>query len=551
MSDGLLFKCPGCDADFEADLEMIGTEAECPECGIHFIVPMPVAQAGLEIAGFRLQKRLGEGGMGEVWLAEQVAMGRQVAVKLLSPSLVSKPDFVKRFMHEVRMAGRLEHPNIITAFDAGQVQGFFYLAMAYCDGVELSDRMRIDQRIPEKEALKIARDIASALDYAWNEHKILHRDIKPSNIMVDGRGNARLMDMGISKSFKDAPELTMSGTIVGTPYYISPEQGRADTNVDFRADIYSLGATLYHMVVGQLPYDGENTLEIVSKHIHQPLPPPRQINPALSAPVCALIEKMMSKDPNGRQGSWQNVIADIDNVMNGKMPDSSTVHNPKADPHGVFNANRTMAMDAVKVSPPSDIKIKINTRGGDTSASAPASAGAPASSPASSPLTIPGKKTDATVIAPPAAKSDIKIKGKTAAPPPGKAVEPPPFQRSPMSSDRRIAMILWTAAVLILLVGGLRIMLSSSRVDKLRAVSLDGNKLKNVNALMAKLQSDAAVLVGQNKREEGINLLLEYNGEMAAETLSARQRLADTLRRQGEAPEAPKKVIAPAVPAKR
>ncbi len=274
----------------------------------------------MELAGFVLKRKLGEGGMGEVWLANQLTMQRDVALKILSPKLVSDANFIRRFEHEIKIAGKLHHPNIITAFDAGHVQGLYYLASQYVDGMELGDRMKIDRIIPERDALRIVRDIACALDYAWSEFKILHRDIKPSNIMLDKKNRAMLMDMGISKSLIEDNAYTISGTVVGTPYYISPEQARGDKDVDFHSDIYSLGATLYHMVAGKFPFEGDSSLTIMTRHITDPLVSPKEHYEKLSDHVCKLIDKMMNKDQKQRQGSWRQVVKDVDLVLGGKDP---------------------------------------------------------------------------------------------------------------------------------------------------------------------------------------------------------------------------------------
>lgn len=539
MSDGLIFRCPGCDAEFEADLKLIGTESECPECHIRFVVPTPTPEEGMVIAGFKLKKRLGEGGMGEVWLADQVAMSRQVAVKLLSPSLVSKEDFVQRFFHEVKMSGRLDHPNIITAFDAGQVQGFFYLAMGYVDGVELSDRLKIDRVIPELEALQIAREIATALDYAWSEHRILHRDIKPSNIMLDRKGHAKLMDMGISKSFKDAGDLTMSGTIVGTPYYISPEQGRADRDIDFRADVYSLGATLYHMVTGYFAFDGETTMEIVSKHIHQPLIPPRQLNSNLSILTCALIEKMMAKKADERQASWKNVIADIDLVIAGKMPEKGPGQPDDVSPSSrtvTLNVNRTMIHNpaaAPSVPPAADtsssggVKIKINTSAQPERKSA---------------------STATTAAAPPASNTGV-VQPEQAPPQPeqsGRPKTPLSLKNSPSSSGLAsssgimapppvpkrpfpLTLIFFLLAGLLLLLAVIMALGLFKNIDRLRQVSVDGKDLAAIEQIIDDLDLKARALMAEDKKDEAIKLINGYQGPMAGESAGRRQILLKQL----------------------
>ncbi|OGV33780.1 MAG: hypothetical protein A2020_11680 [Lentisphaerae bacterium GWF2_45_14] len=320
----IFFNCPNCRIGIEADPSLAGGTAECPGCNSTILIPMPGIDKGMIVAGFKLESKLGTGGMGEVWLAHHTTMDRKVALKILSPGLTSNSEFVERFMKEVRNAAKMAHPNIVTAFDAGVDKGVYYLAISYIDGVELGNLLKIEKIIEEKKALKIIKDIAYALQYAWDEYKILHRDIKPSNIMIDRKGNAKLLDLGISKSLSEDAQLTLSGMIVGTPYYMSPEQALSKPNQDFRADLYSLGATLYHMVVGSVPYDAETAVGILTKHITESLPSPKSVNPNLSESCCALIEIMMAKNKSDRQNSWHDCIRDIDRVFSGMMPNTPT-----------------------------------------------------------------------------------------------------------------------------------------------------------------------------------------------------------------------------------
>jgi hypothetical protein len=193
--------------------------------------------------------------------------------------------------------------------------------MSYVDGSELDDLLKASGGfLPETQALRIIRDIADALRYAWDKFRILHRDIKPANIMVTSDGVAKLMDMGISKSMSEDSGLTMTGVVIGTPYYMSPEQARADGELDCRSDIYALGSTLYHTVTGQVPYDATTAMGILAKHITDPFPPPRDRNPGVSEECSVLLEIMMAKKPDDRQRDWSAVIQDIDLVLSGEFP---------------------------------------------------------------------------------------------------------------------------------------------------------------------------------------------------------------------------------------
>jgi serine/threonine-protein kinase len=325
MDFEIIFNCPECGAEVSAQSSTAGQTLQCGACFKDITIPIPGLEEGLEIGDFILRSKLGSGGMGEVWLATQISMRRLVALKILLPKFSENKRFVDRFLSEAAMAGQLSHPNIITAYSAGQVGNYYYLATSYIDGMEVATKLKMDTKLTEREALKITRDIAFALKYAWDEHKMLHRDVKPGNFMLDRKGFARLMDMGISKSLKDNPEETSVNIIMGTPDYISPEQAKAERNIDFRSDLYSLGASLYHMVTGRPPFLADSAGKVLHMHVKTPLTPPENINPALSKECSALIQMMMAKDPGDRQGSWDYVIDDIEAVLAGRMPGRKTL----------------------------------------------------------------------------------------------------------------------------------------------------------------------------------------------------------------------------------
>ena len=226
-------------------------------------------------------------------------------------------------MSEVKNSAKLSHPNIVTAFYAGADKGYYYLAISYVTGKTVEDIQAEEGKFEEKRALKVILSIVDALEYAWNEFKILHRDIKPANIMINKRGEAMLLDLGIAKNVEEESNLTMTGTVVGTPYYISPEQAMAVTDIDFRADIYSLGTTLYHMVTGTVPYNATTAMAIIMKHINDEFPAPTQFNSEISAGCTALIKKMMAKEREERHSSWSELRKDIELVLDGKMPASN------------------------------------------------------------------------------------------------------------------------------------------------------------------------------------------------------------------------------------
>lgn len=300
----------------------------------------------LRIDDFVLLDKLGTGGMGEVWKAKQLSMKRDVALKILSPELSNDADFVKRFLNEAMLTGRLQHPNIITAYTASSSGNYYYLATLFVDGIELQDKIRIDGMLPEREALNIVRVIASALCYAWEQHHLLHCDIKPGNIMIDRYRIPYLMDMGISKIYSENEPSPDGSIIVGSPQYMSPEQSLGNVKLDLRTDIYSLGVSLYEMVTAVLPFTDKIIEDAIFRKTEKKFPSPTTRNPYLSGGCSALITKMLSNDRDDRQSDWNYVLADIDAVLAGTYVSSTKKKRKK--------------WDDIKAKKWDDIKIKLN-----------------------------------------------------------------------------------------------------------------------------------------------------------------------------------------------
>ncbi len=357
----ITFECPDCKGNIIADSSLCGNVIICKDCGSSVVIPIPGIQKGQVIGGFLLQDKLGVGGMGEVWFAFHAAMDRHVALKILSPKFTSNKEFLDRFIKEAKHSGKLNHPNIVTAYHAGSENGIYYLAISYVDGKSLKDRIDSGEMIPEREALLIAKSIAEALQYAWDEFKIVHRDIKPANIIIDKKGVTKILDLGISKSLDEDNSLTMTGTFVGTPFYMSPEQALGDKNIDFRADIYSLGATLYHMLTGTVPFEASTVMAIVSRHLRDPLPPPGERNPALSKQCCALLEVFMAKKREERQQSWFEVENDIELVLKGQYPNTPVPKNEEAN--RVYSVSHSQEISTMRAVSPQDKTIICNTAG--------------------------------------------------------------------------------------------------------------------------------------------------------------------------------------------
>ena len=223
------------------------------------------------IGGFELLGRLGRGGMGTVLKARQVSMDRVVALKILSQKLARDEKFVKRFLREARSAARLRHPNIVQAYDAGLADGCYFFAMEYVDGEGLDAVLRREGPLDPGRALGIMEQVASALAAA-HEAGIVHRDVKPSNIMIDTEGEARVTDFGLAKRTEGDITITADGKALGTPAYAAPEMARGK-GADPRSDLYSLGATFFHVLAGRPPFQGKNFSEVVVKHVTEPPPP--------------------------------------------------------------------------------------------------------------------------------------------------------------------------------------------------------------------------------------------------------------------------------------
>jgi len=261
------------------------------------------------LSKYEILEKIGEGGMGIVYKANQRSMARIVALKILSPKYSSKRKFVEQFTREARAAGSLNHPNIIQVHDVGTENDIHYFSMEFVDGPTCMQVLKSQGEFPVPDAMEIIRQTARALEYA-HAHRLIHQDIKPDNIMVGPNNIVKLADLGISKTFDEAEDESGSKKVMGTPHYMAPEAALGK-KVDQRVDIYSLGATAYHLLSGRTPYSGSSPTEVLKQHVMDPLPPITEINPDIPPKVVALIEKMMAKKPDDRQQSAAEVLEDI------------------------------------------------------------------------------------------------------------------------------------------------------------------------------------------------------------------------------------------------
>jgi len=312
------FKCRNCARVLSVDAEHSGGTIHCPGCNAVLLVPAPSIESGTQIAGFRIEEKVGSGGMGDVYRATQLSIGREVALKVLPPATVANPVHLQRFLREIEVTGKLDHPHIVTVHDAGEDSGVYYLAMAFVDGKSVDVRVADSGFIEEKESLRIVKTVAKALQYAWQKQHLLHRDIKPANVMITSEGEVKLLDLGLAKSLDSDLALTGTNLVVGTPYYMSPEQADPRMDVDSRSDQYSLGATFFEMVTGRRPYEGKSAKEILRQATQGPPPSAHDHNPQISEACSRVIQRMMAPQQKHRYAGWAEVVEATENVLQGR-----------------------------------------------------------------------------------------------------------------------------------------------------------------------------------------------------------------------------------------
>ena len=276
--------------------------------------------AAHQIPGYKILGKLGAGAMAVVYKARQLSLNRIVAIKVLPKRFTENPEYVERFYKEGQAAGKLNHPNIVQAVDVGEAGGYHYFVMEYVEGKTIYDDIAAGKLCPEPIALDIAIQVAKALNHAHSVG-LIHRDVKPKNIMITKDGLVKLADMGLARETTDV-ELAESekGKAYGTPYYIAPEQIRGQMDIDGRADIYGLGATLYHMLTGRVPFMASDPSEVMRKHLRDELIPPDHINTSLSAGISEVIEVMMAKNKENRYSNCEELLEDLEAVRAGEAP---------------------------------------------------------------------------------------------------------------------------------------------------------------------------------------------------------------------------------------
>lgn len=267
----------------------------------------PALQA---VGNYDLLEKIAEGGMGTIYRARQRETGQIVAIKIMPSHTAQNPVLLKRFEQEFRAASRLDHPNIVRALDYGESSSMPYLVMEFVDGESLGQKLEREGRMNEQDAIKIIAMVAQGLHRA-HKLNLVHRDVKPDNILVNREGLAKLADLGLVKETDTDLNLTKTGRGLGTPHFMAPEQFRNAKNADIRCDIYSLGATLYQMVTGELPFRSTGPLDAWMKKIQNDLTPPRQIVATLSERLDWAILRAMSADPEMRPTSCREFVEDL------------------------------------------------------------------------------------------------------------------------------------------------------------------------------------------------------------------------------------------------
>ncbi len=262
---------------------------------------------------YRILRRLGTGGMANVYLAEDTELGRRVAIKILNDRYAHDDLFVERFRREAKSAAGLSHPNIVSIYDRGEAEGTYYIAMEVIEGASLKDLIRANERLRPAQAVSYTRQVLSALRFA-HRHGVIHRDIKPHNILIGHEERLKVADFGIARA--GASQMTEAGSVMGTAHYLSPEQARG-AQVTASSDLYSVGVMLYEMLTGQVPFSGDTPVEIAMKHLNEPPRPPSALAPGIPADLDRIALRALAKDPASRYQSAEEFDSDLARIEAG------------------------------------------------------------------------------------------------------------------------------------------------------------------------------------------------------------------------------------------
>jgi len=343
----VIMRCPECEAQYHVENYIEGREYTCLKCGAPLELPdklqtlnvegtaydtkthiqaMDDMFVGKRIGQVQILSKLGEGGMGAVYKGRHLALNKEVAVKIMSPALMGEVH-KKRFLREARAAARLEHPNIVQVYDAGEFEGYNYITMQFIDGCSLGDKVAKSGRVDQLEALRIIRDAARGLAHA-HKNGMIHRDIKPDNIMLTKSGQVKVADFGLVKSADVEKDLGLSRSmLMGTPHYMAPEQFEG-APPDPRVDIYALGVTFYELVTGKRPFEGKTAFKVMEAHLRRKPPRPEDVVSEIHPEISRIILKMLEKEPEKRYQSMDELIEDLnraEQILTGKKPEGKKV----------------------------------------------------------------------------------------------------------------------------------------------------------------------------------------------------------------------------------
>jgi serine/threonine protein kinase len=394
------FQCPHCSGILIADY---GDEAVmCGHCEGACEVPQEFGP-GVVIDDFLMESLLGSGGMGNVYIAYQFSLDRQVALKILHPQFLEDEKFQIDFINEARSVASLNHLNIVQAYKVGTENGVLFFAMELVEGLDLSSVLKREGSIIESYAIDIAIDTANALGYAWNKSRLVHRDIKPENIMIASDGTCKVMDLGLSLR-GDVNTDEDDDTIAGTPQYISPEQVLG-TDVDIRSDFYCLGATLFHLITGRFVFEADNLADMVHMHVETPATPLKELVPEITGQFNHIVAKLLAKKQEDRYQDSESLVSDLEKakkaLSKAYKPKKSISLNTRAIPKSSAKRPSKKGTDAKRATKKKKSPVALIVAG--IIVILIISAGVLSSiSPAKS---TPGKKQETTKVTPPEIKT--------------------------------------------------------------------------------------------------------------------------------------------------
>ena len=301
--------------------------------------------AGQSLGGYQLEEEIGRGSMGMVYRGKQIALGREVAIKVLPRALAKDASYVARFIREAQIIAGLNHPNIVQIYDAGQQGGLLYFVMEYVQGPTIGSLLLIDGSLPLYLATEYTAQIADALDSAYKERNVIHRDIKPENLMLDRWGKIKIMDFGLARA-PGQLKITLAKTLVGSIYYASPEQVWGQT-LDNRNDIYALGVVLYEMVSGHRPFTGRTLPELTQAIVGGTLRPPSTYNPEISKELEQIILTAMARNRDERYENAGLMAQDLRSLNLRSIQDAAT-----RDPKLSATSNQRVSHESIALRPP-------------------------------------------------------------------------------------------------------------------------------------------------------------------------------------------------------